>query len=259
MKYFAWFFIFTASLFAMSVFSFGENAKPVLRIYGTEGPAPCIQELADTFAAANGIKVEVVVGPVDKWRRQAGKDADLIYSSAENVMDYYNDDLGIIDDKTITSLFMRPAALLVRKGNPKKIKGIKDLLNRDVSIIIVNGQGQVAMWEDIVGRLKDINAIVEFRKRVVFTGRYAVEAIQYWKNHPEVDVWLTYNTWLKREDVITADLVNIEKDLVVYRSMGAAVTSITNQRDLALKFIEYLRTAEAEKVFKAHGWFKKEK
>jgi accessory colonization factor AcfC len=259
MKYLTACLIIIAGLFAFNFFSYGEDTKPVLKIYGTEGPAPCIQEAADAFAAANGVKIEVTNGPVEKWRKQAAKDADIIYSSSENVMDFYNDDLGIIDDKTISSLFMRPAALLVRKGNPQKIKGIKDLLSRDLTIIIVNGQGQVALWEDIVGRLKDIKFMAEFRKHVVFNGRNTSEAIQYWKNHPEVDAWLTYNTWAKREDMITADLVNIEKDLVVYRSMGAAVTTITNQRDLALKFIESLKTADAEKVFKAKGWFKKEK
>jgi len=41
--------------------------------------------------------------------------------------------------------------------------------------------------------------------------------------------------------------------------MGAAVTTITNQRDTALKFIEFFKSAEADKIFKAKGWFRKEK
>lgn len=251
------FFVFTVTLL-LSTAVFAEDSKQVLKIFGTEGPFPAVREAADVFGAANNVKIEVTGAAVEKWKSLAQKDSDLIFSSSENVMDEYNENLSIIDEKSITTLFLRPAAILVRPGNPKKIKGLKDLINRDLKVIIVNGQGQVAMWEDMVGRLKDVSALIEMRRHIVFAARTTSEAQKYWKNHEEVEAWISFNTWAKRDDV-NADLVNIEKDLVVYRSMGAAVTSITNQREVSLKFIEFLKTPEAEKIFKAHGWFKKEK
>lgn len=238
--------------------AFAEETKQVLKVYGSEGPLTALRETADGFSAANNVKVEIVGLPQEKWKSDALKDGDVIFSSSENMMDMLNDTLGIVDAKTISTLFLRPAAILVRTGNPKKIKGVKDLIHRDLKVVIVNGQGQVAMWEDIVGRLKDIEALSDFRKHIAFTAHTTSEALQYWKNHDEVEAWLTFNTWAKREGV-EADVVNIEKDLTVYRSMGAAVTTITNQRETAMKFIEYLKTAEAEKIFKSQGWFKKEK
>lgn len=249
---------FLVSIAWPALSQFAQETKPVLKIYGTEGPGPAIKEAAEAFASANSVKVEVTATPIEKWKSQALKDADVIYSSSENVMDSYNDTLGIIDDKSITTFFLRPAALLVRRGNPKKIKGIKDFLHRDLKVIIVNGQGQVAMWEDIVGRLKDTAALNDFRKRIAFVARTTTEALQYWKNHEEVEAWLIFPTWAQNEEV-QADVVHIEKDLVIYRSMGAAVTTVTHQRELALKFLEYLKSAEAEKIFKSKGWFKKEK
>lgn len=242
-----------------SLTSYGEDKKEILKIYGTEGPAPAFREAADAFAAANNVKVEVIAGPTEKWKKEAQKDADVVYSSSEHIIDIFNDELGIIDDKTITPLFMRTGAILVRKGNPKKIKGLKDLIHKDVKVIIIFGQGQMALWEDMVGRLKDIQAIADFRRHIAFSARASSEAVKYWQNHEEVDAWVTFNTWIKREDVPDVELVNIEKDLVVYRSTDAAVTTITNQREDSLKFIEYLKTPDAEKIFKNHGWFKKEK
>lgn len=247
-------FIMSSSL----CFAEEPQQKPLLKVYGTEDPFPAIRIAGDAFAAREGIRVQVVSEPSTSWVKTAQKDADVIYSSSENVMDDYNDRLGIIDADTVTTLFLRPAALIVRPGNPKKIKGIKDFISRDLKVIIVNGQGQVAMWEDIIGRLKDVEALREFRKHIAFTARTTSEALQYWKNHEEVDAWLTFNTWAKHEDV-KGDLVPIGKDLVMYRSMGAAVTTITNQRELALKFIEFLKSAESQKIFKAEGWFQKEK
>lgn len=252
-------FLILSFVLLAGISSFGEeNTKQTFKIFGTEGPYSPMKEAADAFAASNNLKIEINGKPAEKWKADAAKDSDIIYSSSEHVMDIYNDTLSLLDAGTITTIFMRPAAILVRPGNPKKIKGVKDLIHRDLKVIIVNGQGQVALWEDIVGRLKDIEAMQEFRKHIAFTARTTSEAIQYWKNHEEVEAFLTFNTWSKEEGV-SADIVNIEKDLVIYRSMGVAVTSITNQRETALKFIDYLKTAEAEKIFKAKGWFKKEK
>lgn len=252
------FFVFTLTLFLSATLLAAEDTKETLKIFGTEGPLPAVREAADVFAAANHVKIEVTGSAVEKWKAAAAKDSDIIYSSSENVMDIYNETLGVIDAKSIASLFMRPAAILVRPGNPKKIKGLKDLIQRDLKVIIVNGQGQVAMWEDMVGRLKDVEALVDMRRHIVFSAATTTEALQYWKNHDEVEAWISFNTWAKIEEA-NADLVNIEKDLVVYRSLGAAVTTITNQRELSLKFIEFLKKPEAEKIFKAHGWFRKEK
>jgi len=250
-------FIFLSVFLSTNLFA-AESPKETLKIFGTEGPRPALREAADAFAAANNVNIEIDGTHVEKWKSAALKESDIIYSSSENLMDTYNDTLGIIDASTITSLFMRRAGILVRPGNPKKIKGLKDLLHRDLKVIIVNGQGQVAMWEDMVGRLKDVQALVDMRKRISFTARTLAEAKQYWKNHEEVDAWISFSNWAKREDM-NVDAVEIEKDLVVYRSMVAAVTSTTNQREMSLKFIEYLQKPEAEKIFKAHGWFKKEK
>jgi len=260
-------FLIVSVILLLGVFSRADLVKPeapeqehrqVFKIYGTEGPYSAIKDAADAFGAANNVRMEVIGTPMDKWKAAALKDADLIYSSSENSMDTYNETLGIIDPKSITSLFLRSSAILVRPGNPKKIKGIRDLIHRDHQVIILNGQGQVAMWEDIVGRLKNVGDLDEFRKHIAFTAHTVSEALQYWKNHEEVEAWVTFNNFGKEED-IAGDIVRVEKDLTIYRSMGAAVTTITNQRETGLKFIEFLKGSEAEKIFKAKGWFKKEK
>lgn len=104
-----------------------------LRVYGPGGPGPAMREAAKVFASQKGISVVVSEGPTPTWRDQAMADADLIYSGAEHMMsDFTGKDLsGLIDKSTIRTLYLRPSAILVRPGNPKNIKGVRDLARSD--------------------------------------------------------------------------------------------------------------------------------
>jgi accessory colonization factor AcfC len=45
----------------------------------------------------------------------------------------------MLDDKSRVELYVRPAGILVRKDNPKKIKSLDDLTRSGVRIVDVNG------------------------------------------------------------------------------------------------------------------------
>ena len=57
----------------------------------------------------------------------------------------------MLDDKSRVELYVRPAGILVRKDNPKKIKSFDDLTRSGVRIVDVNGAGQLGLWEDLAG------------------------------------------------------------------------------------------------------------
>ena len=133
----------------------------VLRAYGPGGPAPAMREAAKVFGGKKNITVEVNAGPTPVWKEEAVKNADLIFSGSEYMMtDFVRKDLaGLIDTSTIQTLWLRPSAILVRPGNPKAIKGVKDLTNPGLKILVVEGAGQVGMWEDVAGRSGDVRLV----------------------------------------------------------------------------------------------------
>ncbi|MFX5225904.1 AcfC family putative adhesin, partial [Acinetobacter baumannii] len=92
-------------------------------------------------------------GPTAQWSEKAKLDADIIYSGSEAMMsDFENAFSEQIIKDSVEPLYLRPAAILVRKGNPKNIKGFKDLAKSGVKVLVTHGAGQVGMWEDIAGR-----------------------------------------------------------------------------------------------------------
>ena len=57
-----------------------------------------------------------------------------------------------IDETRVEPLYLRPLSILVRPGNPKSIKGLRDLFRPVYRVIVVNGVGQNGVWEDATGR-----------------------------------------------------------------------------------------------------------
>ena len=51
---------------------------------------------------------------------------------------------GRIDESTIVPLYLRPAAILVRKGNPKRITRFEDLLRPGMKVLVVQGPVRTA-------------------------------------------------------------------------------------------------------------------
>jgi Bacterial extracellular solute-binding protein len=89
-------------------------------------------------------------GPTAQWIAQAKGDADLIYSGSETMMtDFIEAMGGELLPETVTPLYLRVSAILVRPGNPRHITKFDDLLSPGLKILVVNGAGQKGLWEDI--------------------------------------------------------------------------------------------------------------
>jgi accessory colonization factor AcfC len=153
------------------------SAAQDLRIYGPGGPEPAIREAARQFGAAHGIDIAITAGPTGRWIDAAKADADLIYSGSETMMtDFLNAMGGELVAATVTPLYLRASAILVRPGNPRQIESFNDLLVPGVKILIVNGAGQNGLWEDIAGRKGNIASVKALRANIVAYAKTSAEA-----------------------------------------------------------------------------------
>ncbi len=232
-----------------------EKAAIILKVYGTGGPAPAMREAAKVFGAKKGAMVEVTAGPGWIWKNQAKNDADLIFSSSEYMMtDFVRKDVpGLIDTATIRTLYLRPSAILVRPGNPKGIKGVKDLARPGVKIIVVEGAGQVGMWEDVAGRTGSVKLVDGIRRNIGSVAANSDEAMKIWNSDLSYDGWLVWTIWQK-ETPASADIVNTEPENTIYRACGIALTNRSEQKSLAKEFADFLQSAEGKEIFIKWGW-----
>lgn len=244
-----------ASAFTVSTVTAEQNGV-TLRAYGPGGPAPAMRDAAKAFGEKKGIKVEINAGPAPKWKDQALKDADMIFSGSEFMMtDFVQKTLPkLIDTSTIRTLYLRPSAILVRPGNPKNIKGVKDLTKSGIKILVVQGAGQLGMWEDVAGRTGDVKLVDGVRKNIAFFAANSAEAKKLWGGDPSlVDAWMIWNIWQK-ENPTAADLVATEPENTIYRSCGIAVTNRSPHKALVKEFADFLTSDSGKAIFAKWGW-----
>ncbi len=236
---------------ALAAASPARAETPTLRAYGPGGPLTPVRGCGERFARARGVKVVVDGGPEERWVEQAGRDGDVVFAAAEHLLsDLVRRRPGLVDASTRVSLYDRRAAILVRRGNPRKLRSIQDLAREGVKLLDVNGAGQVGLWEDLAGRHGLIPAL---QRNIVLSVTNTAEAIAAWRDRPELDAWITFASWHDRlRD--EADLVELPASERLFRGTPAALLARTGQRELGLAFLAFLQSEECHAVFRAAGW-----
>jgi accessory colonization factor AcfC len=225
-----------------------------LHMYGPGGPAPAMKEAAAAFERAGGAKIEVVAGPTPQWLPQAKADADLVYSGSETMMtDFVVALEPQLSHRELTPLYLRPLAMLVRPGNPRRIRSFEDLLRPGTSILVVNGAGQNGAWEDAAGRKGDIRTVKALRANIAAYARNSAEARATWVADPSIDVWLIWNIWQVASPTL-AEVVDIAPDYAVYRDTGIAITTRGKDKAQAQSFVEFLQSPAGAAIFSKWGW-----
>lgn len=228
-----------------------QAQKDTLYVYGPGGPFAPINESAQIFGNQNNIFIKVTAGPEDRWIHQAKENADLIYGGAEYMLTSFSmKHPNLLDNSTRTELYKRGASILVRPGNPKNIKSLKDLTQPGINILDVNGAGQLGLWEDIAGKQ---NLIAGIQKNIKKSFGNTALGIEGWKTDQSFDAWINYESWHYRLKDITG-FVKIPNKINVYRGTPIAITSISKKRELSQKFIQFMQSTEGHSVFKKWGW-----
>ena len=217
-----------------------------LRAYGSGVTVPAMREAALVFGKQRGIIVNITAGPVQAWKQQAIRDADLIFADSEYMMNSFaqRDLPALIDTKTIRTLSIHPSAILVRTGNPKGIKGIKDLGKPGIKILVVAAPKGGGMWEDAVRSAGGNKLVDEIRANIGFYAESNMEAKSLCLSEPGCDALLAITPGqTKSLKVITA------QEDAIYRSCVIAVTHRSMQKALAEEFANFIKSAEGQAIF----------
>ena len=240
-----------AIILSLGIALIANAQTDTLYVYGPGGPLAAIEECAKIFSKKMSIPVKVVAGPEANWIEQAKQNADIVYGGAEYMLTQFKmQHPGLMDSTTRTELYKRAAGILVRPGNPKKITSLKDLTKPGVNILEITGAGQLGMWEDLAGKQNLIGGIQKNIKGAFANTALAIDA---WKSDSRYDAIIIFASWFKRlKDV--SQLVKIPAGQTVYRGTPVVITTITDQKNVAQQFINYLLSPEAHKVFIKWGW-----
>lgn len=219
------------------------NAPRTLRVYGPGGPHQVLQKCAETFGARNNLEVVVLRALPFDLERKLAEDGDLYYGGAEYMLDdFHRRNPGVLAAETTKKLHPRRIGILVRKGNPLNIRGLEDLAREEIDLLDVKLEKMRHFYGPAPDRTRNV-------RHWVFTGRQGYQA---WQDFPEIDAWVTYRSWhvLLRDQ---SDFIEIPEERAL-RYTPIAVTRRTGLRREALEFIDFLKSEEAHRIFRDHGW-----
>lgn len=243
------------------LFNTTANANTV-SLYGPGGPHVALLQVAEAFKKETGIIVNIVFGPQAKWDAEVLEKADILFSASDNQMvaflERYSSKFSNINTHP---LYLHRAIILVQKGNPKKITGIRSLLKPSMNIIVNDGAGisqtsGTGVWEDAVGRLRNIEQYHQFRSNISFFAPNSGTArAKFTDPKAKVDAWITWEDWSIANDLGT--MVPIEESLAIYRPL--VITLSNNASKETKQFATFLKSKEAEAIFAKLGWHKNPK
>ncbi|AJC84619.1 major antigenic peptide PEB2 [Campylobacter peloridis] len=227
-------------------------------IYGPGGPAPVLKELAKQFEEKSGEKVVVNAGPTPKWIKQAKVDADIIYSGNTSMMDGFIKTMPKqIKIEDVQVLNARGSGMIVRASNPKKIKKFEDILKDGINIMVVDGAGQVGLYEDMALKTGKIENLEKLRKNIKVYAKNSKAAVDEWKNNPNIDVLIIWTHWIKAVGENENKFIKADKNSIIYRAAEIVPTQKGKQNPKVAEFIKFTQSKEAQKVWEKEGWLAK--
>lgn len=205
-----------------------------------------------------GEKVTIVVGPTSKWIDKAKKDADIIFSGNTSMMDGFIKALPEqikVDD--IEVLNARASGVIVRSDNPKNIKTFKDLFKEGVNVMVVDGAGQVGLYEDMALKTGSVENLEKLRKNIKVYAKNSKAAVDEWKTNQNIDALIIWTHWIKAVGEKENKFIQADKNFVIYRAaeMVPATKGLKNSN--VTKFIEFVKSKDMQKIWREEGWIKR--
>lgn len=242
---------------ATLLFAISSAACADINLYGPGGPHTALQEAAALYTQKTGVPVTVHYGPQAKWNDEAHKKADILFGASEqSALAIVRDHKDNFSEKDIEPLYLRKSILLIKKGNPKNIRGVEDLIRLGIGIIVNDGGGTsntsgTGVWEDIAGRKGNIDTVAGMRRNIILYAPNSGTARKALETQTGADVWITWADWAASNPGI-GDVVEIAPDYAIWRDMNIAVRKDASPQ--TRQFATWLSSDEAAPAFNKFGW-----
>ncbi len=238
----------------------GAFAEKSLLIFAGAASRPPTEEVAQAFESKTGIKVDLVFGGSGYVLSQMllSRRGDLYFPGSSDYMELAKRKGAVLPETERIVAYLVPA-IIVRKGNPKGIHSLKDLLRPGLRIAIANPEGVCvgAYAVEIVEKNLSPAEKAAFRRNLVnYTGSCAktVAAVSL----GAVDAvlgWRVFAYWdPKRLEVIPLK----PEEIIRVGYLPIAVSRFTRHRPLAEAFIKFLLSSEGKAIFRRYHYFMSE-
>ena len=234
-----------------------SSADERLMVFAGAASKPPTEEASKAFEKKTGIKVDLVFGGSGYVMSQMilAKRGDIYFPGSSDYMELAKKK-GVVFPETEKVVVYLVPAINVQKGNPKNIKGLKDLTKQGLKVAIANPEGVCvgAYAVEIIEKNFTPEEKAAFKKNLInYTEscEKTATAISL-KAADAVIGWRVFHYW-DPERIETIPLKPSELIRIGY--IPIAISKFTENKPLAQRFIDFILSGEGKAIFIKYHYF----
>jgi molybdate transport system substrate-binding protein len=237
----------------LSVSAFAQSAKTDLLLYCGITMVRPMTEIAQNFEKRENVKITIAQGGSEDLFQSAKKSAvgDWYLPGEPSYREKHLKE-GLFDDHVTVGY--NQMALMVQKGNPKKVKpDALEMLRKDLVAIIGNAEsgsvGQEA--KSILDRLGIYPQVVRSAAFLAPDSRSLVNAMK----KGEADITMNWRaTGFFADNAAKLDVIDLDPKIAKPQPLLLIQLKSTKNPELAKRFMSYVAGDEGQAIYRKHGF-----
>jgi len=244
-------------IFGVWLGGFSAYSADTLLVYAGAASKPPTEEAAKLYQQQTGVKVELVFGGSGSVLSQMrlSKQGDIYFPGSSDYMEKAKREGDVFRDSEKVIVYL-VSAINVTKGNPQKIRTLKDLTRPGLRVAIANPEtvcvGAYAV--EIIEKEFTASEKAAFQRNLVnYTEscEKTATAISL-KMADAVIGWSVFEHW----DPARIETVRLPAGQIPRIGyIPVAISRFTRNREAAQRFIDFLAGPEGRKIFEQHKYF----
>jgi molybdate transport system substrate-binding protein len=245
--------ILLASGFLLSANVFAQAAKTEMLLYCGITMVRPMTEIAQLFEKRENVKIAIAQGGSEDLYQSAKKSGvgDWYLPGEPSYRDKHLAE-GLLGEQTTVGF--NQMAMIVHKGNPKKVKpDPRELLRKDLIAIIGNAEsGSVGQeTKSILDRIGIYPQVIRSSAFLVPDSRSLMNAMK----KGEADVTMSWRaTGFFADNAIRLDVIDLDPKIAKPQALLLIQLKSTKQPELVKRFMTLAASDEGQAIFRKHGF-----
>ncbi len=222
-----------------------------LTVFAGAASKPALEELGPMYQAKTGVEANITFGGSGAVLTQFSQEqyGDVYIPGSDDFMQKAEKKGAVLEGRTILAYLV--PVICVANGNPKKVRGLDDLVRTDLRVVVGQPKsvclGDIAesvltetgLWEKVKPRIASYASSCEDTLNNLLLGE--ADAIIGWdvfaRQHPD-----------------KVEAIALPAELARPRNIPASVIKWSKHPEEARAFIQFLASDEAQTVWDRHGY-----
>jgi len=228
----------------------GKNPDSVT-LYAGAGLKPAVDDLATAFAAETGIEIycDYSGSGIAITRAREDDAADLFMPGDVSYVDELHNRTKSVVSKTQVSWFV--PVIIVQKGNPKKVTGLKDLFRKDLKVAL--GNPKFCQVGKISTKILEKNGLNRADLGEEIRQSDTVNQLGVWVKMETADAAIVWDA-IAANIADSVDVVEIPKDKNIISHVVVGLLSTSKHPEKAKKFIDFMTGPTGQEILKKRGY-----